>query len=282
MKTSRYFQNIFPVFLFTFMSFLSQSSLAQAVIKGNVIYENDAATAGFVTIELVNDKTAKAMSDSKGNFHLYINEAQKKDSLVITAVGYKNLKMPVTEALHKSVFTLTEAIKTIEDVTVFSKHEEAGAKSEVVGYFRGWDYKNTGGEIGRFFYTPYKKFKIDKVRFKASNTCDSCLLRLHIRYVNNGEPGVEMFHDSISLLVSNLTMDSKISEFDLTPYDYTFRENNYFISIEVLNCGNGKKGFCAYNFAGTEKGLYVYKPTTDSKWEYVNDYTIYLKLFLRF
>ncbi len=282
MHIDRYLQRFFSVFLFSSILSCSQSSFGQVMLKGNIVYDNDAAPAGFVSIELMQNKSTRTMSDDKGNFHFYIKEAQKKDSLLISAVGYKSITMPVSEALNKSVFTLSAATKMIEGVTVFSTHEEMGSKSEVVGYFRGWDYNSTGGEIGRFFYSPSKKFKIDKVRFKASNTCDTCLLRLHIRYVNNGEPGVEMFQDSISVLVGNLNMDSKISEFDLTPYDYTFTENNFYVGIEVLNCGNGKKGFCAYNFAGTEKGLYVFKPTADDKWESINDYTIYLKLFLRF
>jgi hypothetical protein len=283
MNTCRRFSNIFPLSFLVIILFFSEITFAQAVIKGKVTYESDGVPAASVTIELLDDKGTKTLSDEKGNFYLKISNAQKKDSISISSVGYKRVIMPVSAALAKSEFTLSEVIKTIEGVTVFKSHETVGSISESVGYYRSWDYKkNTNGEIGRFFTLPYKKFKIDKIRFKAGNTCDTCLLRLHIRRLYYGVPGDEILNDSISVFVNNLSLDSKISEFDLTPYDYIFTENNFYVGIELLNCGNGKKGFCSFNFAGTEKGEYIYKSTGDSQWQKTDDYTIYLKLFLRF
>jgi hypothetical protein len=84
------------------------------------------------------------------------------------------------------------------------------------------------------------------------------------------------------MFVNRLSLDTKIPEFDLTPYDFTFTENEFFVGIEVLNCGNGKKGFCSFSFAGTEKGEYVFKSKAEADWKTTDDYTIYLKLFLRF
>ena len=282
MRTGRRFRNIFSLVLFTSLLPFSQTTFAQAVIKGKIRYKNDAAPAASVNVELADDKGTKTMSDNAGNFHLNITEAQKQDSLVISSVGYKTVRMPVSAALTKSAFVISEMVRTIEGVTVFNSHDVIGSRSETVGYYRGWDYKNTGGEIGRIFKLPYEKFKIDKIRFKATNTCDTCLLRLHIRSLEDGMPGDEIFEDSISVFVHNLSLDSKISEFDLTPYDYTFTEENFYVGIEVLNCGNGKKGFCSFNFAGTEKGEYLFKSTADAPWQLTDDDTIYLKLFLRY
>jgi hypothetical protein len=262
--------------------FISQFTFAQTAIKGKVIHDNDDAPATFASIELAHDKGAKAMSDNTGNFNLNISESQKKDSIIISSVGYKTVRMPVSAALKRSVFTLSQSTQTIEGVTVFNSHEVAGSTSESVGYYRSWSRKGSGGEIGRFFKLPYKKFKIDKIRFKASNTCDTCLLRLRIRSVENGQPGEELFQDSISAFVNNLSLDSKVSEFDLTPYDLTFTKKEFFVSMELLNCGNGKKGSCAFNFAGTEKGEYLYKSSAGGDWQSTDDYTIYLKLFLRY
>ena len=282
MKSGRCFSKKISLFLFCSFLFFSKAGFAQTAIKGKIIYTNDAVPAAYVSVELAHDKGPKAMSDNAGNFHLNITEVQKKDSLIISSVGYRTVRMPVSTALTKSTFTLSEIVRTIEGVTVFNSHEVIGSMSETVGYYRSWNPKR-GGEIGRIFKLPYKKFKIDKIRFKASNTCDTCLLRLHIRSVEkNGEPGDEILGDSISVFVHNLSLDSKISEFDLTPYDLTFTENEFFVSIELLNCGNGKKGSCAFNFAGTEKGEYIYKSSAGGEWESTGDYTIYLKLFLRF
>ena len=108
------------------------------------------------------------------------------------------------------------------------------------------------------------------------------MLRLHIRKVENGIPGEEILTDSVSVFVNRLSLDTKIPEFDLTPYDLTFTEKEFFVGIEELGCGNGKKGFCSFSFAGTEKGEYVYKSKATREWASTDDYTIYLKLFLRF
>jgi CarboxypepD_reg-like domain len=273
---------IFSLLLFFFFLCFSQNTFAQASIKGKILYKRESLPASFVSIELLKHKEKKTMSDKAGYFQLPVTEAEKKDTVIISSVGYQSIKMPVTEALTKSVFTLPEMVKTIDGVTVFNSHEVIGSMSESVGYYRSWNNEHTGGEIGRVFYLPYDKFKIDKIRFKAGNTCDTCLLRLHIRYIENGAPGDEIINDSISLYVYNLSLDSKVSEFDLTPYDFTFKEKHFFVGLEVLNCGNGTKGKCAFSFAGTEKGEYLYKTRPYNDWETSDDYTIYLKLFLRF
>ena len=205
MKTGRRFRTISLLALLISLLHTSSSSFAQAVIKGRIKYDNDATPAALVSIELANDKGTKTMSDNAGNFHLNITESQKRDSLVISSVGYKTLRMPVSAALARSTFTLGEAVKTIETVTVFNSHEVVGSVSETVGYYRSWNPKR-GGEIGRIFKLPHNKFKIDKIRFKASNTCDTCLLRLRIRSLEkNGEPGDEILQDSITVYVHKLS-----------------------------------------------------------------------------
>jgi hypothetical protein len=256
--------------------------LSQTTIDGRVTYNDDVTPASFVTIEIVNRKGIETMTSYTGNFSLRVPHSKTDDTLVISAVGYKTIKLPVSTAAKRSNFILSKDIKNIQGITVFNSHEVIGSKSETVGYYRSWDHQKTGGEIGRIFTLPYKNYKIDKIRFKAGNTCDTCLLRLHIRKVTDGLPGAEILTDSISLFVKNLSIDTKIPEFDLTPYDLTFSEKEFFVGIEVLGCGNGKKGFCSFSFAGTEKGEYVYKSKGANEWVSTDDYTIYLKLFLRF
>ncbi len=217
-----------------------------------------------------------------GNFSLDVSNPKKSDTVLISSVGYKSIKLPLNVAAKRSEFILSEIVKNMDGVTVFNSHEVIGSTSETVGYYRSWNHEKTGGEIGRIFNLPYKQFKIDKIRFKAGNTCDTCLLRVHIRKVRDGLPAEEILTDSISVFVNNLSLDTKIPEFDLTPYDLTFTEKEFFVGIEVLGCGNGKKGFCSFSFAGTEKGEYIYRSRATKEWEATDDYTIYLKLFLRF
>ena len=263
------------------LSVIPHFVFSQSTLTGKVIYQKDDAPAAFANIELLNDP-ATTMTDWTGNFKINIQNHKHTDSVLISSVGYETIRMPVSAAFTKSVFVLKEIVKNMEPVTVFSSHQVIGSMAESVGYYRSWNHEKTGGEIGRIFNLPYKEFKIDKIRFKAGNLCDTCLLRVHIRRVINGMPEDEILSDSISMYVNKLSLDTKIPEFDLTPYDLIFTEKEFFVGIEVLNCSNGKNGFCSFSFAGTEKGEYFYKSKANTDWQSTDDYTIYLKLFLRY
>ena len=256
-------------------------SFSQVTLKGNVIYKKDASPASNANIELLHQKEG-TMTNQAGKFSVYIKNIKSNDTILISSVGYENIEVPVSAALENSNFLLVEKVGDMKAVVVFSKPEVLGSTSESVGFYRSWNYNKTGGEIGRIIKVPYKEYKIDKVRFKAANLCDTCQLRLRIRNVVAGRPGEEILKDSVTTTISKLTLDSKPAEFDLSAYDLTFNQKEVFVSLEVLNCNNLKKDFCAFNFAGTEMGEYIYKTKESSDWETVNDYTIYLKLFLRY
>lgn len=260
---------LFPVICFS-----------QATIKGRVIYQKNAMPAALANIELQYAE-GRTYTNPDGSFSISVNNIKSSDTLLISSVGYEKLRIPVSAAMLKKEFVLREQIKNLENVTVFNT-VVLGSNVETVGYFRSWNYTNTGGEIGRTFRLPYKKYKIDKVRFKVANFCDTCLLRLHIREVIDGLPGEEIIDDSISVTINKLMLNGRIPEFDLTPYDLSFTEDELYVSIEVLNCGKKPKQSCSFSFAGTEKGAYIYKSTPESKWEVTDDYTLYLKLFIRY
>ncbi|HEX2684676.1 MAG TPA: carboxypeptidase-like regulatory domain-containing protein [Ferruginibacter sp.] len=254
---------------------------AQDSFKGRVIYKADKAPAAFASIEVLH-RGVHTMTNFAGNFTLPIPNVKSSDTIVISSVGYQSIRLPLYIATKRSEFVLTEIVKNMETVNL--KPLVIGSTSETVGFYRSWNDKNTGGEIGRVFKLPYAKFKLDKVRFKAGNICDTCLLRVHIRKVVDGLPGDEILDDSVSMYVNKLSLDTKIPEFDLTPLDLTITEKEFFVGIEVLNCSSGKNGSCAFNFAGTDKGEYYFKPAANKEWRVTNadEYTIYLKLFLRF
>lgn len=252
---------------------------AQIKLLGKVRYRLEQKPASNATIEL-RKHNVRTFADQAGNFSLSLPNAN--DTLLISTVGYETIKVSVADALKNPVFELTEKEKALETVTVYNVHQTVGSIAESVGYFRSWRTEKTGGEIGRIFQLPYKGYKIDKIRFKASNLCDTCYIRLHIRNVVNGEPAEEVIRDSIAIRLDKVTLDDKASEFDISGYDFTFTQQQLFVSLEVLHCGSRNKEACSFCFAGTEKGEYIYKSKKDGLWIPVDDYTVYLKLFLRY
>lgn len=255
--------------------------LSQSTLSGKIIYEKDQKPAANATVGLSSGSDS-AMADRNGMFTLHIKNPASTDTVIISSVGYEKKRILLSKAMRMQEYELKEIVKDLESVTVFSRQQTVGNISEKVGYYRSWDMQHTGGEIGRIFRMPYDAFIIDKIRFKAGNTCDTCLLKLHIREVVNGIPGDELIEKEITTRVNRLSLDDKVSEFDLTPYKITFYEDEIFVSIEVLRCTKAGKEFCAFSFAGTEKGENIYKTKENSKWTSTNGDSIYLKLFFRY
>lgn len=277
-KKTKYFLG---AFIFGTVTFTALSSFAQTLIKGRVVYQKDQEPAAYATIGL-NSKKDSVMADKNGNFRLSIHNLKNSDTIIISSVGFETLRMPVSKALLTSEYKLKEIVRNLESVTVFSRYHTVGDISDRTGYYRSWNTENTGGEIGKIFKLPFDAFKIEKVRFKAGNTCDTCILKLHIREVVNEIPGDDLLEKEVTTMVSRLSLDDKISEFDLTPYKITFYEEEIFVSIEVLRCSNRNKEFCSFSFAGTDKGENIFKPGRNSKWQSSNDDSIFLRLSLRY
>lgn len=96
----------------------------------------------------------------------------------------------------------------------------------MTGYFRSWKTTGTGGEIGKIFYINHGEYKLERVRFKVNNQCDTCQVRLHIREVVDDLPGDEILYDSISTEIKRLSFDDRFSEFDLRPYNLVFKQQS--------------------------------------------------------
>jgi hypothetical protein len=257
---------------------------AQTNLKGRVLYEKDGQPATGASIELLKQKQG-VYSDRNGYFTLPVSSASKNDTLQVSMVGYEQVKVPLSRAAGITEFTLKEKAKSLQNVTVkaYSTHDVQGSASESVGFFRSWNTEGTGGEIGRIFRLPYEEYKLDKIRFKVSNMCDTCLIRLRIREVVDDMPGEELLEDSISTVIHKLTLDDRAAEFDLNERNIVFDTPEIFVSFEVINCRNKTGTYCYFSFAGTERGEYLYKSKANADWKQVNDdYTIYMKLFLRY
>lgn len=259
----------------------SQETHAQSYCKGKVINVKDRKPIAFATVA-INNAGVNVLSDVFGNFSLLLNAIRNNDSIFISSIGYRSLKLAVPDAMQLKEFILYEEAKDMQPVIIFSKNAEGGSKSEITGYFRAWDTDHTGGEIGKILETGHENFKLEKVRFKVNNRCDTCLLKLHVREVVNGEPGKDLLTESISTMVHHLMFDDNSSEFDLRPYNIIIKKSSVFISMEVLNCSKRAGETCSLSFIGTEQGDYLYKLKSNSDWEEYPGYSIYLKIFYKY
>lgn len=266
-----------------FLCILLQSSvlLAQVRIEGNIL-EEDSQPVPFASVKLSNH-TEGVISDASGFFSLRLFSIKNTDTLLISSVGHETLKIPVLKAPQKGQYILKAYAKKMETVVLrsFGKEDMAGAKSDIVGYFRSWNTNNTHGEIGRSIYVPHKEYLVSKVRFKIFSTCDTCIIRLHVREIHNGFPGKELLKDSVAQVFYKAQVADKTYDFDLSKYNLILNKENIFVSFEVLKGSSGTKD-CSLSFVGSEPGTYIYKSSENGTWSMTYDYAIHLKVFFRY
>lgn len=278
----------FIAFFFLFYFVTANGLLSQTHFQGKVVFRKDKNPAAMATVSVFGKDGSKvSMTDWAGNFRISMRETRSTDSVMISLVGYSPIRIPLLNALKSNLFELSENVRSLETVKVksFNSQGEAGDMRESVGFFRSWNTSKNGSEIGRMIHIAYSEYKIDKIRFKVNNRCDSVLIRLHIRDVVNGRPGKELLTDSISVYVKRLAnIDDKSTEFDLTERNIIMQQKDIFVTLEVIGCKPQVPGtYCSFSFAGTEKGSFFYKSRRDDEWEETStDYTIFIRAAIRY
>ncbi|WP_158281511.1 DUF5686 and carboxypeptidase-like regulatory domain-containing protein [Sediminitomix flava] len=110
---------------FCYSVILSTTAIAQErVCSGKVFDKKTGETLPFATIYLKSDKNIGTNTDVEGNFSFHIpdlpRKESKKDSLIVTYVGYESLLLPVKGKLHKLKIGLELSAEELEEVTVMA------------------------------------------------------------------------------------------------------------------------------------------------------------------
>jgi hypothetical protein len=257
-------------------------SQAQLQLTGRIMNE-DNQSIGFASVG-IKSKRAGIVADSSGRFKIQLPEfIRDNDSVIISSIGYQSLRMTVKKAASQSQFVLQSIPKDLPEISLnsFLHTATVGSSSQEFTFYRGWFERKTGGEIGRVVSIPHKKYKLEKIFFKADNTCDTCWVRLHIRKMQGDAPGDELLADNVIVPFSKLNFNDQPA-FDLGEYNIVLSDKRVFIGFEVLNCSNVASTTSSLCFIGTEYGDYLYKSYANSPWEKGAYYNIDISMFLKF
>lgn len=269
---------------FLFCSLFTPATIfAQNTLLGKVVTESDNVEKPIGYASVSTSESNKAiLADAKGNFRLPVNGNTETDSLIISSVGYSTFKMPLNKAINLKKFILEPDLKTLDDVSVntFKYSSSEGSVSDVAGFFRGWSTQKKGGEIGKIIEINSSKYKLEKIKFKINNQCDTCLIRVHVRDLKNGLPDMDLL-DSTSLIVNRLNFDDKPVTFDFTDQNIILKQKYVFVSFEVLGCNNGNLP-CSLSFIGTEPGNFLYRDKAYYEWAEDPDNSIYVRMYYKF
>ena len=281
-NTKMNWKNIFSYVPWIIFSLASSISYSQQQLKGKVLNEEKEPIA-FASVG-IKGKKAGIIADSSGHFRLSLPGFIKpNDTVIISSIGFKSVRLPVSEAIEQSEFILAGTPRDMPGVTLssFLNMNTIGTTSEDFTFFRGWYDRKTGGEIGRILIVPHRKYKVERIFFKADNKCDTCWMRLHIRKVKGDSPGDELLTENIILPFSQLNFKDQ-PVFDLSDYNIVLSEKRVFIGFEVLNCINTESKTFSLCFIGTEYGDYFYKTYSNSPWEKGDLFNIDIRMFLRY
>ena len=258
------------------------AAISPVTIQGKVTEENT-NTIPYAAVKLMHHPSG-IVTDTAGYFKLTISASKQNDTIVISSIGYESLYIPVRSALKNPGFILKSSNQKMDALVIksFGKEDIAGAQSEIVGYFRSWNTGRTGGEIGRSINVPHKEYQISKIRFKIYSSCDTSIIRLHIREFTNRLPGADLLKDTIEKTIIKADVADKAYEFDLSQYNIILSKENIFVSFEVMGGSNANYSNCSLAFVGSEPGVYIYKSRYYDEWAYTDDYAIFMKVFFKY
>lgn len=257
---------------------------AQDGPSGSVFNSSDHQPLAGCSIAFT-QSNVKTQTKEDGSFNLSRYQFEKTDSIIFSSVGFKTIKMPIAEASNLHMFYLPESKTTLSAVTVTSYlHSSAeGNIATNAAYFRNWTSNKNGGEIGRILNIGKDNYKIEKVRVKINNQCDTCVLRLRIRGLKNGYPDYELLYDSTSVVAGKYHFGDKFLEIDLRKKNVIIKKHRQiYVGFETLYCNNKKGTTCSLCYIGTEDGDYYYRTKDYEDWQISQESALYMRVFYRF
>jgi len=86
----------------------------------------------FATVKIIG-QTNGSVTDGEGNFILRISSLKNTDTIIISSVGFENLKLPAAKALKKHEFILTAFTKKIrlKISRMYQKHENRDYRDSI-------------------------------------------------------------------------------------------------------------------------------------------------------
>ena len=202
---NRQFKLISSIFIFSFFSCLAfgQNEIS---IKG-IVVSDEHDPLDYVNIGVIGTSLG-TVSDDKGQFQLYLNDAVKdSDTIRFSSIGFESQNFSVQDLKKENNMTITLSTKTtqLEEVVVIPEFQNSkikgnkntDARMNVYYSISKKPNQNLGAEIGRKFKIK-KKSRLRKMRFYiAQNNFDTVLFRINVYHFKKRKPGKNILSQNI-------------------------------------------------------------------------------------
>jgi hypothetical protein len=228
-------------------------------------------------VTIMSQKSGTMKTDSAGKFSFRASKDRiAADTITFSVVGYGKLVLPLADLAGTKNVLMKQEAQTLGNVMVF-----ASLKGDYrrFGYYRSWNVKNEGGEIGYVFWMPRTKIQVGQVQVKVNHNYDTCWLKLHLRDVPLSGltlPENDLLKKEVVLAT---TTRYGLVEFDLDWEPVSLPNNQLYVGFELLKCGCSTSTAPSFFFMGNEEGENFYRDAEQSIWKRSTEYTIYIKMF---
>lgn len=238
------------LFLFSlFISFLYGIAIAQTELKGKIVDKATGEPLPFVNIGLWG-KDMGTVSDEKGAFILRVTQANPKDTVRVSCIGYAPLLFHYSEfqthLQKKAIIEMVEKETTLPTVVVKPKKtKKVGNTTDSQSMQAGFASNDLGAELGVLIKAPKKPFRIDEFSFNISHCqYDSLFFRLNVYTFQKGFPKENILKENV--FVKQKGGNGRFN-IDLRPYNL-HSETDVIIALEWIKDLN--------KVYGVEKGLF--------------------------
>ena len=227
------------------MLLFSMASNAQRYFEGVVVEKKTGKPIPFASVTLKKERVS-VIAGEKGRFKLVSRKNLMNDTLLVTAVGYRSLRIPVGTTRNFMKCELEEDVQALKEVTVSSKKRML--KMYVLDGFYLDDIRGQGGfacpptQIARMFETKTEFAILNTVKFARSYSSklynhpyEKAKFRIRIYDIDSvGKPGNNLCKEIIEI------NDTKSPMWDivfLRKYNIIIPNRKFFIAIEWLRIG---------------------------------------------
>ncbi|QNK77134.1 carboxypeptidase-like regulatory domain-containing protein [Winogradskyella sp. PAMC22761] len=201
-------------------------------------------------------------TDGNGNFNLTLPLHIKKDTLIISYIGYKTIELPVSKSLSNEVFLMQPAAIGLDEVTVYSYKEKVKLGSFSAHHKIEYSFTSDslkGSELGKRVSVEKPVLLKDVIFYVKKNTFDSVKLRLNFYALDNKYQPTNKIEIEKPIIL-DVKKKGKI-KFDISDYNIQMTDH-FLISVETIDYTGGGEFVLKGEWHSPKSKLYKNLETT--------------------
>lgn len=213
------------------------ANLQCQIIKGKVVDASSNNALEYASIGVINTSIG-TITNEAGEFNLNVEKSTSTSIVRFSMMGYEPVSLSIGELTDKdNIIKLNEKPIQLNEVSVspnnvFRKIGITSQRNKVGLCGWGGDKRGKGHEIGSRFDLGNSISRIQKISFYIDKqSFNNCLLRMHIRSINNGIPDKELINENV---LFNISKSSGWIDSDLNKYDI-FLKGEVAVTLEWVN-----------------------------------------------